>query len=194
MINLLPPEEKRQLAAARTNTLLLRYCMLTLGVVGLLLAEVAGMYIVVNSGTAQNQAVIQENEQKAAVYASTQAEATKFKSDLSTAKYILGKQVSYTSLLYTYANALPPGTSLFAAALNPSTFGKETTLMVGIDSYEKAIAVKTALQKAMINGNENLPLFTLVKFVSVAVNTESTANYPFTANFNVVYSRAVPTQ
>jgi hypothetical protein len=66
MINLLPPDDKKQLAAARTNTLLARYSVLLSIIVVFLALEVVGMYLVVDAGTAQNESIIAENEKKTA--------------------------------------------------------------------------------------------------------------------------------
>ena len=109
MINLLPPEEKRLLAAARTNTLLLRYSMLTLSVVCLLVLEVIGMNLVVDASSVQNKAIIAENEKKTADYSKEKKQADQFTADLKIAKSILSKQISYTTLIFTVANCLPQG-------------------------------------------------------------------------------------
>ena len=45
MINLLPPEEKRQLRAARTNTLLLRYNLSLVGAVVFLGLAIGVTYV-----------------------------------------------------------------------------------------------------------------------------------------------------
>lgn len=192
MMNLLPPDDKRQLAAARTNTLLARYSVLMAISIAILALEVVGMNLVVDAGTAQNQATILENEQKTAAYAPTKREAELFNSNLSTAKYILGKQVPYTSLIFTLANSLPAGTTLDTMMLDPATFGAPGLLTINTKSYDKAIEAKTALQNAKVN--DSTPLFTSVSFQSVASNENDTTGYPFTAVFNVTYSKGALVQ
>ncbi len=195
MINLLPPEEKRELAASRTNTLLLRYSVLTLGVVILLVLEVIGMNLVVDLGSAQNQAIIQENERQTASYSDIKKEADQFTSDLKIAKTILSKQFSYTTLMFTVANSLPEGSVLESLSIDPSSFGTKTSLIVRTDSAQKAISVKTALQEAKVN--KTVPLFTSVSFQSVTDTREEDSpppKYPFTAQYNVIYSKDALTQ
>lgn len=192
MINLLPPEEKRQLAAARTNTLLARYSVLTAIIVGLLALEIVGMYFFVDAGTAQNEATIQENEQKTASFSDTKRESEAFTANLATAKYILGKQVPYTSLIFALAGSLPEGSVIDTVALDPATFGTPTTLTVKTTSYNKAISVKTSLQDAKFN--KSTPLFSSVSFQSVSSSEDTTTPYRYTAIFNVTYSKELLSQ
>ncbi len=192
MINLLPPEEKRQLAAARTNTLLLRYSVLLSIVIVFLAFEALGMYFVVDAGTAQNKTTIEENKQKTTAYATTQQEATTFASNLATAKYILGRQVPYTSLIFKIANSLPQGSVLSTLALDPATFDTPTMLTVNTTSYSKSIEVKAALQNAKLN--DTTPLFSSVSFQSVAASSDASSPYGFIATYNVTYSKAVLAQ
>ena len=198
MINLLPPEEKRLLAAARTNTLLLRYSMLTLSVVCLLVLEVIGMNLVVDASSVQNKAIIAENEKKTADYSKEKKQADQFTADLKIAKSILSKQISYTTLIFTVANCLPQGSTLESLSIDPTSFGTSTILAVRTDTAEKAIAVKTALQNVKVNNT--VPLFTSVSFKSVidsrdAGNVSASAvNYPFTVQFDVIYSKDALTQ
>ena len=190
MINLLPAEDQRQLAAARTNTLLLRYTVL-LGVFVVMLAiEILGVYLVVNIGKTQNETTISENNAKASSYATTKQQADTFRSNLATAKVILDKQVPYTTLMLTLSHNLPSGSIIDKLSIDPTTFGTPTVLTVKTTSYDKAIAVKTSLQNAKVG---DTPLFTSVSFQSVS-SGDPKSPYPFTAIYNVTYSKAALTQ
>ncbi|HSW92466.1 MAG TPA: hypothetical protein VLH14_01140 [Patescibacteria group bacterium] len=190
MINLLPKEDQRQLAAARTNTLLFRYTILLSVFVVVLVIEILGVYVVVNIGKTQNQNTISENNTKAAGYASVKQQADTFRSNLATAKYILDKQVPYTTLMLALSQSLPSGSVIDKIALNPTAFGTPTTLTVRTTSYDKAIAVKTSLQNAKVG---SAALFTSVSFDSVSSGDNQTP-YPFTAVYNVTYSKAALAQ
>ncbi|MGE5299074.1 MAG: hypothetical protein ACM3KF_03470 [Acidobacteriota bacterium] len=191
MINLLPPDDKKQLIASRTNSLLLRYTILLGVIVAVLAVEIAGMSFIVDLGKSQNETVIQDNEAKTAGYAPTRQKAEAFRSNLATAKYILDKQVPYTNLIFSLARSLPSGTVIDTLAIDPATFGTPTTLIVKTTSYQKAIDVKTSLQNAKIN--DTTPLFMSVSFQSVAVS-ESAGNYPYTATYNITYAKAALAQ
>jgi Tfp pilus assembly protein PilN len=182
MINLLSPNDRKQLSAARANTLLLRYNILLGLVIGVLIIEMVGIYFVLGVDKARNEAVIRDNEAKTQAYDSTKIAATQFKSDLTTAKYILSNQVPYTKLITTIANLLPQDAIIDTLALNPATFGTPAQMTIHTKSYESAIAVKQDLQGSDI--------FTDINFQSVTQGTDSASSaYPFTAVYNVTFSK-----
>lgn len=186
MINLIPLDDRKQLAAARTNTLLLRYIILIAIVITLLIVEMVGVYFIVSAGKTSNEQIISENEAKTAQYASVKQQATAFQSNLSTAKYIIGKQVPYTTLMLALANNLPSGAVIEKLTIDPTTFGTPSLLTVRTTSYDNAVAVKSALQQAKVGKNN---LFTSVSFQSVSSSEGDKTGYPFTAAYNVTYSK-----
>lgn len=190
MINLLPADDQRQIAAARTNTLLLRYTILLGVFVVILVLEILAVYIVMDLGKTQNQATIKENNAKASGYANVKQQATEFRTNLATAKYVLDKQVPYTTLMLAIAQNLPGGAVLDKLSIDPTTFGTPTSLTVNTNSYAAAISVKASLQNAKVN---DVPLFSSVSFQSVSV-VENKASNPYTAIYSVVYSKAVLAQ
>lgn len=185
MINLLPPKERKELAAARTNTLLLRYVILLGVLIGFIILEIGVVYVLLSNDKNNNQATIDDNNTKTANYAPIKKQADEFRSNLSIAKYILGKQVPYTTLMLAIANGLPEGAVIDQLALDPNSFGKPSTLTVKTTSYDKAIQIKTALQGIKIN---DTPLFSDVSFESVSSSETATDQYQFSAIYNVTYS------
>lgn len=188
MINLMPPEERKQLAAARTNSLLMRYVILTGIVIGVLIVEMVAVYFIVSVGQAGNEAIIADNTKKTVQYTGVKNEADEFRSNLSTAKFILGRQVPYTTLMLAIANNLPAGAALDKLVIDPATFGTPTTLNIQTESYSRAIEVKTALQNAKVG---DVPIFSSVSFQSVAsTDSEQATSLPYNAIYNVTYSKA----
>lgn len=181
MINLLSPEDRRQLRAARSNTLLLRYTVLLGIVLVVFVAEMAGIYVFLSVDKSRNEETIRDNEARTAGYSDTKAAATQFKSDLATAKYILDNQIPYTKLITTIANILPSDAVLDALTLNPTTFGTPTQMTIHTKSYQSAINVKQFLQKSDI--------FSEVSFQSVSLEAESKSDYPYMAVYNVTISK-----
>ena len=188
MINLMPIAGQKELAAARTNSLLLRYVILVSIFIGVLIIEVLIVYALLNNDRSNNEATITENQQKTIAYAPTKQQADEFRSNLATAKYILAKQTPYTTLILAIANKLPTGAVLDKLTLDPSTFGTPTSISVKTISYAKAIEIKSALQTTLVN---DVPLFSSVSFDSVSSGDASADAYPYTAMFNVVYSKGV---
>ena len=187
MINLMPPEERRQLAAARTNTILLRYTIIMGVLICVIILELLAMYFVINLGKAQNESTISSNTTKTQQYLPVQQQADTFNTNLKTAKYILSKQTPYTDLITSIANCLPKGAVINTLELDPATFGTPTTLTVMTTSYQKAIDIKTSLQNAKMLGKT--PLFTSVSFQSISQQQGGSSSYPFTAIYNITYSK-----
>lgn len=187
MINLLPENDQKQLAAARTNTLLLRYTTLLGVFVVILVIEILGVYVVMNISKSQNQKIISDNTSRAASYSNVKQQADAFRTNLATAKYILDKQAPYTTLMLTIAHNLPSGAVINKLSIDPTTFSLPTVLIVNTNSYSDTIAVKTALQNTKVG---SVPLFSSVSFQSVSL-VEGAASYPYTATYGVTYSKEV---
>ncbi len=82
MINLLPPNDRRQLAAARTNTLLVRYVVILPILIIAMLAEMGAVYFFMNSIQTNNRRIIAENEAQAARYADVKKKGSEYKKNL----------------------------------------------------------------------------------------------------------------
>lgn len=181
MINLLPPDEKRQLRAGRSNTLLIRYNFFMVGALAFMLLSVGFTYVYLNNAKANAQTVIDENREKVANFAVVEKEATEFRSNLATAKQILDREVIYTKVILEIAHLMPSGTILESLNLDPSTFGTETSIAAQTKNYDSAIALKDAFQKS--------DLFTDVHFENITVNDANGGNYPITVNLNVTIKK-----
>lgn len=188
MINLMSPQDRKELAAARTNTLLLRYVTLLGAFIGLLVLEIGIVYVVIGTDKARNETTIAENTAKTVEYGPTRQQAENFRANLATAKYILDKQVPYTTLILTLANNLPDGAVLESLTVDPASFGTPTTLNIRTTSYQRSIDVKTALQNIKLNDK---PLFSSVAFASVTESSEAGGSYPYTGVYNVTYAKEV---
>lgn len=181
MINLLPAEQKHQIKAARTNVLLLRYTILSLGALLVLAAMAGGAYLIMAGTKQSNEQVITENTEKASAYRQVDARAKEFRANLSTAKSILDKEVNYTNAVIAIAQVLPPGTVLDSLDLDAKTFGTPTTLSAKTKTKEAALALKDSLQKSTIFSN--------VSFQSLTDTGQGT--YPWDAKLSVTISKGV---
>ena len=179
MINLLPPEEKRQLRAGRSNTLLIRSNFFMLGAVVFVVLSLGVTQFYLTTAKSNSEKIIAENKQKVSDFAAVETEAAEFRSNLATAKQILDKEVVYTKVILEIAHLMPSGTILESLSLDPSTFGTETSIAAQAKSYDNAIALKDAFQKSN--------LFTNVHFENITVNEGAT--YPFTVNLNVTIKK-----
>lgn len=183
MINLLPPSYQKELVASRTNTLLRRYVVLLFGLVIIMMIELGIVYFFLNEARAQNQARINENNQKTVAYSSIKKEADEFRDNLATAKTILGKQTSYTQLIKLLSDLLPPNVVIDQLSLDPATFGVPTTLSVRAKGYNDAITFRNKLNESAI--------FSSVNFQSITLQEEDTTGYPYTSTFNVTFKKGL---
>lgn len=181
MINLLNPTYKKELSAARANSLLMLYVILLFAVVLLLVVEVALSYLVLAQEDANNKSIVSENNSKTSSYTSTKQQAAQFTGELSTAKYILDKQTPFTAIILKIASVLPSGADLNGLSIDPKTFGTPTIISVKVRSYDEAIAIKDSLQKSDV--------FKDVNFSSISNEGEGPNSSQLTASYNVTYSK-----
>jgi Tfp pilus assembly protein PilN len=175
MINLLPPEDKRQLRAARTNTLLARYNIILLAAVAFLGLAIGVVYIYLTTTKAGADATVSENATETAQYAGVVEEANQFRNNLSIAKQILDREITYTNVLLNIAQVMPAGVELESLTLDAETFGAETTLSASARDYDRALAFKDALQ--------NSPYFSDVHFQTV--DDSQSGDHPLLISINV---------
>lgn len=179
MINLLPYEEKRQLKAARTNTLLIRYnVFLAVAVVFLGIAIGITYFFLINAKSSA-EIVIGENKAKVADYAQVEAQAQLFRTNLATAKQILDSEVTYTKVMLDIARLMPSGTVLDKLSLDAQTFGTPTTMTAQASSYEAALKLKEAFQGSTILSDVNFQ----------SITSSTSGSYPLTVSFNVTIKK-----
>ena len=92
MINLLPPADKKEILAARTNVLLLRYCIVSFACALLLFGAIIGVHYTDHhekDSARKNRPKHQQTSQ----YSEVQKQVTEFTANLATAKKILAGNV-----------------------------------------------------------------------------------------------------
>lgn len=182
MINLMPPEEKRQLRAARVNTLLLRYNFLLLGAVLFLGLAIGLTWVYLSNAKASAEITQAENDARVSNMQTIETDAQKLRTNLAIAKQILNNEVTYTKVIFTIASLMPRGTVLDGLNLDAKTFGTPMPLVAKASTYENALALKDSLQSS--------PLFSDVHFQSIAANSGSQQiQYPLTVTFSVTIKK-----
>ena len=165
MINLLPDEHKKELRAARTNVILLRYNILTIVAVGFLILSLGAFFAYLSATEAQRKEENQANQAKALTYSDTKKQAEEYRANLATAKQILANQVDYTSVVFGVTKLLPKGVVLDDVNLSAKDFGNQTVFSARASSYETATQLKKSFQESS--------LFTNVFFQSITNSTDS---------------------
>ena len=144
MINLLPADHRRQLRAARANTLLVRYVVITIILIMLLLAMVAAMYQLLQSQKSAAEAHIAENQAKTTAYQEVRTQADALNTSLSTARTALDGSLSYSLALTRLAKILPDNTSLTSINLTSASFGAPIKLSFPVATESQALAIRDA--------------------------------------------------
>lgn len=170
MINFLPPIDKREIQAGRTNRLLLRYLILFAALMLALLMAIGFAYIYLLNTKNNAEAKIRQNEEDSKSLAAKKQEVDAFKTNLATAKQIIDKQVDYTTILLRISDAIPSGVVLSDLSIDPATFGTPGTLNARATSEASALRLKDAL--------ESSKYFTDVQFDSITkADVEDRYNY-----------------
>lgn len=185
MINLLPLEDKRQITAARANSLLFRYTLFSVGVLAFLLAAIAITYIYLTNVKAGAEQTIEQSKARVSDYANVQMEADQFRAKLATAQQILDREVTYTKVALQIAQLLPAGVILKNLDLDAQTFGAPTTISVQARSYAAATELKDSFQAST--------LFSDVHFQSITSSADA-GGYPFTVVLGVTIQKGAATQ
>lgn len=175
MINLLPPERKKQILAGQSNLLLLRYNFVSILLSVLLLVMVGGMYALLGNIKKNAEETTQDRLAKSAEYSKVKQETDQFKANLSIAKHILSKEVRYSKISIEIAQIIPHGIVLQSLQLDSSLFGSPIELNALGKSHEDAIRLKSAL--------ENSPIFTNVSLMQTS-KVDGEELYPISIRIN----------
>lgn len=182
MINLLPPDTKKQLYAARSNTLLVQYNILSIAILALILVASSLTFVYLNNIKSTNNDTIALNNQKVANYASVQSEAEKLRKNLAASKLVLTQGTDYPKLILAISNLLPKDTTVSNMSLSAATFGVPMQLLVNAKNYNAAITLKENFSKST--------LFSDVHFVSIVQNADAGA-YPLVVTMNVTIKKDI---
>lgn len=186
MINLLPPERSKQLNAARQNTLLLRYVIGTLIVLGLVVAVHIAAFALLKTSEMSNITTYEANEEEISNLQAIRDQSEEYAKNLQTAKAIFDSKIPYADASVALAKQLPEGTIIQSIALSPDLIGEPTTLTASAASYEAGLLLRDRLDSSEIAEN-----------VSIASINDGRApgsedgGYPFTIILNLTYTDAL---
>ena len=184
MINLIPPKKRKELHAMRQNTLLLRYVIATLIVLGLVLVINIGTFIVMKTTENSARRSADDNNARVADYANVRQQAEEYTKNLALAKQMFDRNVPYADVVIGLAKTLPEGVLLESITLSPAITSSPTTLNERAKSYQAAINLKNQLNRSNI-----------AKDVSIAsINTDGSVqgaqagDYPLSVVINVTFT------
>lgn len=183
MINLLSDAKKHEINAGRVNTIILSYIFMTLAGFVILGLLSAGVYVTLSVTRNDAQKRVSSNQADIAQYQPVQDQANAFRTNLTTAKQILDKEVVYSKLILKIASAVPQGVILDNLNLSPDTIGKPITIQASARSYDAALALKSKFQ-------DQPDLFSDVHFDSINDQENSTSGYSVSVTLALTINKA----
>jgi hypothetical protein len=189
MINLLSPADKKELRAARRNTIWSRYTFLIIALLVAVNVMLVGAVVFIQTQAGDYQFTVSSNEALAAKqYAGVKTKAEAFRKNLITAKAIIDSETSYSTVISSIGYNTPHGCILTTLALSNQSFGVPQTLSFSCKSPNDILNLKTTLEKAkfiksVLNKKSDPviedhvetshPLFSNVNIVSTTIGTPS---------------------
>ncbi len=192
MINLLPPDTKKQFRAARMNVVLRNYCFLII-FTALLLGAVFALGFWADATDAQlASASKNENTSSAEAYAATRKQAEDFAKDLGIAKTILASNVSFSQLILDISSVVPSGVILNNLSLGTSSQNTPIDIIGRAVSADAAIALKNSLDASPIFENVNIVNINQTDLSTVADPDPLLARYPFVVSLKAQFTKKAP--
>jgi Tfp pilus assembly protein PilN len=187
MINLLPDQNKRNIVAARTNVILLRYNLLTVAAIALLASFYGASYVIMHTIQLDAQTKNADSVAKVTALASVKSAADAYRNNLTIARTILDKSVNYTDTIIAITKLLPNGIILDSLSLDATSFSTPMTLTAHAKDYAAATQFKQNFQSSS--------LFSKVYFVSLTDggggSDAATQAYPLNVSLNVTINKQV---
>ncbi|TXG76876.1 hypothetical protein E6P97_02675 [Patescibacteria group bacterium] len=182
MINLLPPRLQKEIRAAHSNTLLLRYIILLVCSLAFMIGALAITYFTINQAVKRADTTKQENEQKAAGYLTTQSAATKLRSDLSAAKTLFDNEIRYSKVITRFSGLLPNGAAVDSFQVTDASFSQPMNVPVRIRDRSAAEALQTSFMSSPYVTNDSIG----------SIQTEGGSSaYPYIADLRFTFTRSI---
>ncbi len=171
MINLLSPEYRAELAAAKRNIILRKY-VVTLLFLAIGVGACYGIgYIMLEEEKKHYQQEIAVYEPKRQEYAATVTKAQSFNKNLRIAKSILDNEIIYSDLIIAISNNLPSNVVLANLSLRTKELAQPISITVSIKSPDDAVKTKTKFEQGKIFKD------TKIKTIEKSTN----GDYPYSA-------------
>lgn len=146
MINLLSPETKIELAAARRNVRLRQYALILLMLSAVITASYTVGYVILNTQANAYRDDVARYAPERERYQDVITQATTYSKNLSIAKSIMKSEFIFSDLLVTISKTLPKNTVLAGINLHTIDLAKPIELTIDAKSYQDADAIKKAFQ------------------------------------------------
>lgn len=128
MINLLPYEQKKELKAAHTNSMLIRYVTFLIFAFGFLLLVCLGAYLILTTIKITNDKITEDQSSSQTVSSTLQTKINDANSSITAAESIIGQEKLYSSLLTNLGSILPAGSKIDSISIDDTTSAINLTI------------------------------------------------------------------
>lgn len=185
MINLLPHDARENFMYGRRNTLLVRWLVaLLIGIAGIALVVLAGLFYIDSTTKQMSQQVDQaQQELKAQKVEETQKRTEEMSSNFKLVTQVLSRQVLFSEVLKQVGAVMPDGTAL--ANLNVGTLEGGIDLQVLAKDYVSATQAQVNLQ------DPSNKLFSQVDIINITCEEEvgEESIYPCSGRFRALFNK-----
>ncbi len=199
MINLIPPEKRRELRAMRHNSILVRYALISIVFFAVTIFIHFGTYLLLRQAEVTNTAQSESHLKKAVEYEGVYREAQEYTQNLAAAKALFESSVPYPEALSNLAKTLPSGVIIDTVNLEAGIIDQPGTLTAHAVSYEAAVALKDAFANSTIAKDVSISNVTNTSISTTESNSDSAStssgegsapnNYPIQVTLNITFTR-----
>lgn len=184
MINYLPPDQRKQLRAARTNVLLVRYNIGLVFAASFLTIAILAIFLLLTNEKQAAENEIATNQASVSDFSAVQAQADLFRQELANAKTLFDSQISYSKIYLMISSKTPPGAVLEPLTLDPSKIGTPMSLSFRIKGETQARNVLNSFQSSSMFSNT-------ASYESLSANTgEDSGEYPYVITISVTINKS----
>lgn len=186
MINLLSSTDKKELRAARRNTIWARYTFLVLALLVAINIILGLTALFIQAQARAYEERIADNEQLSNQrYSGTKAKADTFRKELATAKTILEGETKFSTVIVNIARTIPPGCIMTGLTLNTQSFDTPQSINFECKDRSGILGLKSALEK-------NTVVFDKVNIVTTSIKPATTPEpYSVTISMSLVLKKPV---
>lgn len=181
MINLLPDDTKKQIKAARTNTILIKYLFISLFAIAFIILSSLMVYVLLINNQPKATSTANTSQAKENEYSTLKSQLDNIYLIFSSTKPVLQQQISTSEIIIGIGGHLPSNVVLENLSLSTSKIGTPISLSAKAKSSNDIAKIKESLQKS--------PIYTNISLQSEKTNPNDTSGYPISVTINLTINR-----
>ena len=181
MINLLPDNTKKEIRAARLNSIFIKYFLILIAAFAFLTISYITVYLVLTSNTSETSAVSTANNQATVEYNSIKSQYDNLYANFSSAKQILGQQISYSDIIIGIGAQLPQGVVIDQLSLSNEKIGSPITIKAKAESENSVSKLKDSFKDSQLFTNVNIQ----------SAGSSGSSAYPVSVSINLTINREI---